>query len=61
MTKYIYESKGIECPECGEITHQLFSVKSKSGQDVLLCNACKPSEDKAKSWEQGWDRGGINE
>ena len=61
MTKYIYESKGIECPECGELTNELFNVESKSGQEVMLCDACKPSKDKTQSWKEGWDRGGINE
>ena len=57
MTKYIYESKGVECPECGELTNELFNVKSKSGQEVLLCDACKP----ANEIKDGWLHGGINE
>lgn len=48
MTKYIYESKGVECPECGEVTNELFNAKSKSGQEVLLCDACKPANDRIK-------------
>ena len=60
MTKYIYESKGIDCPECGEVTHELFNVKSKSGQEVLLCAACKPTNDKIKN-DFTWIRGGLNE
>ena len=60
MTKYIYESKGIECPECGEVTNELFNAKSKSGQEVLLCDACKPSEDKIQI-DSSWIHGGINE
>ena len=59
MTKYIYESKGVECPECGELTNELFNVESKSGQEVLLCDACKPANDRIIS--QGWAHGGINE
>ena len=59
MNKYIYESKGTECPECGEITHELFNVKSKSGQEVLLCDACRPASDNII--KEGWEHGGINE
>jgi len=60
MTKYIYEPKGIECPECGEVTRQLFNAKSKSGQEILLCDACsRPTKDKII--KGGWRHGGINE
>jgi transcription elongation factor Elf1 len=57
--KYTHESKGVNCPECGEVTHELFNVKSKTGQGVLLCDACKP--DIPKKIQEGWYRGGINE
>jgi transcription elongation factor Elf1 len=59
MTKYIYESKGVECPECGETTNQLFNTTSKSGQEVLLCDACRPAND--NTIKEGWEHGGINE
>ena len=63
MTKYIYEPKGIECPECGEVTNELFNVK-QNDQEVMMCDACGPinmnrSESIAK-WH-GWQHGGINE
>ena len=60
MNKYIYESQGIECPECGELTNELFNVESKSGQEVLLCDACKPAK-KDRVISEGWTHGGINE
>ena len=59
MTKYIYEPKGVDCPECGEVTYELFNAKSKSGQEVLLCDACRPAKDKII--KGGWRHGGINE
>tara|TARA_Y100000593_G_C4285522_1_gene325244 strand:- start:827 stop:1012 length:186 start_codon:yes stop_codon:yes gene_type:complete len=61
MTNYIYESKGMECPECGEVTNQLFNAEAKNGQSVLLCEACKPTEDKTWRYDSGWVRGGLNE
>ena len=60
MTNYIYESKGMECPECGEKTEQLFRAKSGSGQEVMLCDACKKPK-KIDYTDRGWMRGGINE
>ena len=59
MTKYIYESKGVKCPECGEVVHELFNVESKSGQEVLLCDACNPRQQPQADFS--WIRGGINE
>ena len=55
-----YKSEGIECPECGAITKELFNAKSKSGQEVLLCDACKPAEDKPQR-DFSWIHGGLNE
>ena len=42
MTKYIHKSRSVDCPECGEVTHELFNVKSQSGQEVTMCNECGP-------------------
>ena len=55
------EPKGVECPECGEITNELFNAEAKNGQSVLLCEACKPAEDKTWRYDFGWVRGGLNE
>ena len=40
MTKHIYEPDGVDCPECGQITYELFNVESESGQEVLMCGGC---------------------
>jgi len=30
----------IGCPECGETTHELITVESNIGQEVLMCGEC---------------------
>jgi len=64
MTKYIYEPEGIECPECGEVTRELFNIE-QNGQEVMMCDACSPINMKRlhrlANLRRGWERGGINE
>ena len=40
MARYAYYLEGISCPECGEVTYELFNASSGSGQEVLMCEGC---------------------
>jgi len=35
-----YYGEPIDCPECGDLTYELYSAINENGQRVLMCESC---------------------
>ena len=42
---HAYFEEGIECPECGHTTRELYNALDENGETVLLCEDCFYEDD----------------
>ena len=37
---YAHYGEALDCPECGDLTYELYSAINENGQKVLMCESC---------------------
>ena len=51
-----YFNDGIECPECGMITYELYKATNSAGIKILMCDACcDDTQEGIEEWDEAWD------